>query len=89
MASVNVALGGPSSTEVQARLRHIASQAEVELSPLYATASFTAGAPVSTYEMTTALHAPPLNDAELRAQLAPFVDEEADPHVAVRFVVLP
>jgi hypothetical protein len=89
MASVNVALKGPSTTEVQARLQEIAREAGVDLHPLHATASFTAGAPVSTYEMTSALHAPSLTEEELRARLAPFVDETADPERAVRFVVLP
>jgi hypothetical protein len=89
MSSINVALKGPSSAEVQARLQQIAREAEVDLRPLYATASFTAGAPVSTYEMTTTLHAPSLTDGELRARLEPYVDETADPEVAVRFVLLP
>lgn len=89
MASLNVALVGPSSAEVQARLQQIAREAEVDLSPFHATASFTAGAPVSTYDMTTTLHAPSLSEDELRAKLEPFVDETADPNVGVRFVLLP
>jgi hypothetical protein len=89
MASVNVALNGPSSLAVQTRLQQIAHDAQVNLHPLYATASFTAGAPVSSYEMTTAIHAPPLTNAELRAKLEPYVDAQADPLVGVRFVLLP
>jgi hypothetical protein len=89
MASVEVSLRGPSQAAVQARLEQIAREAEVDLHPLHATASFTAGSPTSTYEMTTALHAAALDEDQLRARLTSFVDEAADPAVAVRFVLLP
>jgi hypothetical protein len=69
-------------------LEQIAREAELDLSPFHAIASFTAGAPVSTYEMTTAVHAPALTENELRARLEPFVDGTVDPEIAVRFVIL-
>jgi hypothetical protein len=87
MASVHVALVGPSAAAVHARLEEIARVAEVSLSPMHATARSTFGAPSSTYDMTTSLHAPSLDDEQLRAKLAPFEDESVDPHVGVRFVL--
>ncbi len=88
MASLDVALKGPSQAAVVARLEQIAREAQLDLRPFHATASFTAGAPVSTYEMTTAIHGPSLSEDELRARLGRFVDEASDPQVAVRFVIL-
>lgn len=89
MASVQVALKGPSAAAVQARLEEIAREAGVDLSPVHATASFTAGTPTTGHEIVSAIHAPSLDEEHLRAKLAPFVDEDADPLVAVRFSVLP
>ena len=89
MATVTVSLIGPSQAAVQAKLEQVARKAGVHLSPYNVTAQFTAGAPPSTYEMTSSLHAPSLDDAQLRAKLEPFEDETADTHVDVRFVVLP
>jgi hypothetical protein len=89
MASVQVALKGPSAAAVQARLEEIARDAGVDLSPVQAMAGFTAGTPTTDHEIVSAMHAPALDEDHLRVKLAPFVDEDADPLVAVRFTVLP
>ncbi len=89
MGTVQIALKGPSAAAVQARLEAIARDAGVDLSPFNVTASFVAGAPTTSYEMISALHAPSLDEDEIRAKLAPFENEDADPQVGVRFVVLP
>jgi hypothetical protein len=88
MASVQVALKGPSGAAVQAKVEDVARQARLDVSPVNAHASFEAGAPTTTYELIQSLHGPSLSNDEIRARLAPFEDEAIDPTVGVRFVVL-
>jgi hypothetical protein len=88
MASVQVALKGPSGAAVQARVEDVARRAGLEVSPVNAHASFEAGPSPNPYELIQSLHAPSLSNDELRARLAPFEDEAVDPTVGVRFVVL-
>lgn len=88
MASVQVALKGPSDAAVKAKVEDVARQAGLDRSPVNAHASFEAGAPTTTYELIQSLHGPSLSNDEIRTRLAPFEDETADPTVGVRFVVL-
>jgi hypothetical protein len=89
MATVQVALNGPSPAAVQARLEEVARATELSLSPVSVTASFTVGEPTTGHEITSAIHGLSLSENEIRAKLAPFENEDVDPRTGVRFVVLP
>lgn len=73
---------------MQAKIEEVARKAELDLSPTNAQAHFEAGAPTDTCELIQSLHGPSLSNDEIRARLAPFEDETADPTASVRFVVL-
>jgi hypothetical protein len=88
MASVQVALKGPSRGVVQAKIEEVARQAELDLSPINAEARFEAGGQTETCELIQSLHGPSLSQNEIKARLAPFEDETTDPTVGVRLVVL-
>ncbi len=88
MASVQVALKGPSRAAVQAKIEDVARQAGLDVSPISAVANFVTGAPVDSCELIQSLHGPSLSEDEIRGRLAPLEDETADPTVSVRFVVL-
>jgi hypothetical protein len=88
MASVRVALKGPSRAAIQAKIEDVARQTGLDVRPMNAEARFEAGAPVDSCELIQSLHGPSLSEDEIRGRLAPFEDEAADPTVGVRFVVL-
>lgn len=88
MASVQVALKGPSRAAIQAKIEDVARQASLDVSPMNAQASFVTGAPAESCELIQSLHCPSLSEDEIRELLAPLEDEDADPAVGVRFVVL-
>jgi hypothetical protein len=90
MASVQVALKGPSRSAVQGRLEEIARLPGLDLSPVnMAWGTIVTGSLTSSIELTSSIHGPSLSAEQIRAMLAPFEDETADPTNAVRFVVLP
>jgi hypothetical protein len=88
MASVRVALSGPSHAALQARVEQIAREAELRVSPYNQVNEMTSdGTP--TYKSMWWLESSSLDETQLRAALTPFLDEDADPEVDVRVVILP
>jgi hypothetical protein len=89
MATVQVALKGPTAAAVKAKAEAVAHETGVSLTPLSATASFeNTGGRHEPVEVIQAFHGHYLDEAQLRAVLAPFEDEDIDPRAGVRVVVL-
>jgi hypothetical protein len=87
MASVRVAISGLSRADLKAQVDQIAREAQLRVSTNNEVHEMTSdGTP--TYRSMWWLESPSLSETQLRAVLAPFVEDDTDPGV-VRVVILP